>query len=66
MQVALFSELMPDEQTLVEIIRAKGKIAIDELCVQSNMPQGKASGLLLNLEFSGVVRSLPGKVYELN
>ena len=65
-QVALFSELMPDEQTLVEIIRAKGKIAIDELCVQSKMAQGKAAGLLLNLEFSGVVRSLPGKVYELN
>ena len=65
-QAALFSELMPDEQTLVEIIRAKGKIDIDALCSQSKMPQGKASGLLLNLEFSGVVRSLPGKVYELN
>lgn len=65
-QVALFGELMPDEQTLVDIIRAKGKIAIDELCVQSKMAQGKASGLLLNLEFNGVVRSLPGKVYELN
>lgn len=65
-QAALFGELLPDEQTLVEIIRAKGKIAIDDLCMQSKMPQGKASGLLLNLEFSGVVRSLPGKVYELN
>ncbi|MBL0127804.1 MAG: DNA-protecting protein DprA [Flavobacteriales bacterium] len=66
MQVALFSELLPDELTLVEIIRAKGRISIDDLCVQCNMPQGKASGLLLNLEFSGMVRSLPGKVYELN
>ena len=66
MQVALFSELMPDEQTLVEIIRAKGRIAIDDLCEQSRMPQGKAAGLLLSLEFSGVVRSLPGKMYELN
>ncbi len=65
-QAALFSELMPDEQMLVEIIRAKGKIDIDALCVQSKMPQGKASGLLLNLEFSGVVRALPGKIYELN
>jgi DNA processing protein len=66
MQAALFSELMPDEQTLVDIIKARGKVDIDELCMQSKMAQGKAAGLLLNLEFSGVVRSLPGKVYMLN
>jgi DNA processing protein len=65
-QAALFADLLPDEQTLVDIIKAKGKVDIDELCVQSKMPQGKAAGLLLNLEFSGVVRSLPGKVYQLN
>lgn len=65
-QAALFADLLPDEQTLVDIIKAKGKIAIDDLCVASRMPQGKMAGLLLNLEFSGVVRSLPGKVYALN
>lgn len=65
-QAALFVDLLPDEQTLVDIIKAKGKVDIDELCVQSRMAQGKAAGLLLNLEFSGVVRSLPGKVYALN
>ncbi|MBL7981648.1 MAG: DNA-protecting protein DprA [Flavobacteriales bacterium] len=65
-QAALFSELLPDEQALVDIIKAKGKVDIDELCFQSNMPQGKAAGLLLNLEFNGVVRALPGKVYALN
>jgi DNA processing protein len=65
-QAALFAELMPDEQTLVDIIKAKGKVDIDELCVQSRMPPGKAAGLLLNLEFNGVVRALPGKVYALN
>lgn len=65
-QTALFTELLPDEQVLVDIIRSKGKADIDELCVQSRMAQGKAAGLLLNLEFNGVVRSLPGKVYALN
>lgn len=65
-QAALFADLMPDEQTLVDIIKAKGRVDIDELCVQSRMAQGKAAGLLLNLEFNGVVRSLPGKVYALN
>ena len=65
-QAALFTELQPEELTLVEIIKAKGKVDIDELCAQSRMAHGKAAGLLLNLEFSGVVRSLPGKVYALN
>ncbi len=65
-QAALFSELLPDEQTLVDIIKAKGKVGIDDLCVASKMTQGKTAGLLLNLEFNGVLRSLPGKVYQLN
>jgi DNA processing protein len=61
-----FLELMPEEQVLVDIIVAKGKVDIDELCVQSKMAQGKAAGLLLNLEFNGVIRALPGKVYAVN
>ena len=65
-QAALFADLLPEEQTLVDIIRSKGKVDIDELCVQSRMAQGKVAALLLNLEFSGVIRALPGKVYALN
>lgn len=65
-QASLFVDLMPDEKSLVDIIKAKGKVDIDELCVQTRMSQGKAAGLLLNLEFNGVVRSLPGKMYALN
>ena len=65
-QAALFTDLLPDEQTLVDVLRAHGKLDIDTLCVQSRMAQGKAAGILLNLEFNGLVRSLPGKVYVLN
>ncbi len=65
-QAALFADLQPEEQALVDIIKARGKVDIDEICLQSRMPQGKAASLLLNLEFNGVVRALPGKVYALN
>ncbi|MCC6838745.1 MAG: DNA-protecting protein DprA [Flavobacteriales bacterium] len=65
-QNSLFAELLPDEQVLVDAIRQQGKIDIDTLCHRSKMPQHKAAGLLLNLEFNGVVRSLPGKLYALN
>lgn len=65
-QAALFAELMPDEQVLVDLLKARGNLHMDELCVQSKWAQGKVAGLLLNMEFNGVVRSLPGKVYALN
>ena len=65
-QAALFADLLPDEQTLVDIIKAQGSAHIDDLCVRSKWAQGKVAGLLLNMEFNGVVRSLPGKVYRLN
>lgn len=65
-QAALFTELMPEEQALVDLIKAQGKIDIDTLCFRSKMQPHKAAGILLNLEFSGVVRSLPGKMYALS
>jgi DNA processing protein len=65
-QASLFVDLPPDEQAVVDLIKARGKVDIDELCVQTRMAQGKVAGLLLNLEFGGVVRALPGKMYTLN
>lgn len=65
-QAALFTELQPEEQALVEVLKQYGRVDIDTLCVASKIPQGKAASLLLNLEFNGVVRALPGKVYALN
>lgn len=65
-QSKLFTELLPEEQLLVDAIRAKGRLDIDSLCFQCNMLPHKASSILLNLEFNGVVKSLPGKVYVLS
>lgn len=62
----LFHELLPEERLLVDVIRTKGKVDIDSLCSESRMPSYRAAGILLNLEFNGVVRALPGKVYALN
>jgi DNA processing protein len=65
-QARLFMDLMPEEQALVDILKESGKVNIDTLCHLSRLPQSRAATLLLNLEFSGVVRCLPGKVYTLN
>jgi DNA processing protein len=65
-QKQLFVDLNPDEEVIVSVLKEKGKISIDELSILSKMPMSKTATLLLTLEFSGLVRSLPGKVYQLN
>ncbi len=64
-QLALFVELNEDERKLAEILKEGGTLSVDILAVRSEMPVSRVSSLLLNLEFSGILRSLPGKMYEL-
>jgi len=64
-QKKIFVELEPNERVLIEIIR-RGSIGIDMLSLESKMSTSMVSALLLNLEFSGVVKCKPGKVYQMN
>jgi DNA processing protein len=64
-QRELFVELAIDEKQIFEIISNNKEIAIDSICSVAEMPVSKVSPILLNLEFAGLVRSLPGKVYKL-
>jgi len=65
-QKQLFVELKPEEEMLVNVLKEKEQINIDDICLMSQMPMSKVSPLLLSLEFSGIVKSLPGKMYRLN
>ena len=65
-QTRIWVDLPPDKQQLVDIIKEKGRAEIDELSSKAGMPIGKTASLLLDMEFNGVVRSLPGKVYTLH
>jgi DNA processing protein len=62
-QLAIFNELKPDEKELVNILQQNGKLPIDSICLHARLPMSKVSSALLNLEFQGLVRSLPGKMY---
>lgn len=64
-QLNLFLELTEEERKLVEILKAEGAVPIDSLSILSSLPVSKVSSLLLHLEFAGVLRSMPGKVYDL-
>ena len=55
-----------DEKILLEVLISNGgQLAIDELSWKSNVPVSQLASLLLGLEFKGVIRSLPGKIYKL-
>lgn len=64
-QTQLFVELTPEQKIVTAILAKNEKMAIDELSLQSKMPMSKTASMLLELEFEGVVKSLPGKVYKL-
>lgn len=59
-------ELNAEEQQVVEAISAKGaSMQIDELSWKTGIPPGVLATLLLHLEFKGIVKPLPGKLYQL-
>ncbi|MBL7795173.1 MAG: DNA-protecting protein DprA [Saprospiraceae bacterium] len=64
-QPQLFLDLSPAETALIEIIRQRPQVPIDELTPAAGHPPGELARLLLGLEFKGVVRTLPGKRYEI-
>ena len=64
-QKQLFVELNDEEQQLADILKKDQTVSTDEICRTTGMPIFKVSSLLLEMEFKGVVRTLPGKMYEL-
>lgn len=55
-----------DEEKIVSALRGQGNVHIDEITLVAELPAGKVSALLLQLEFAGAVKSLPGKMFRLN
>jgi len=64
-QKDLFITFSPEEEKLCRVLSDK-KLYIDKICVLTGLPVNRVSALLLDLEFKGVVNSLPGKVYQWN
>lgn len=62
-QTQLLLDLSAEEEHLLQNIREKPEIAIDQLSVVSRMPPGELASALLGLEFKGAIRTLPGKRY---
>ncbi|MBI5219410.1 MAG: DNA-protecting protein DprA [Bacteroidia bacterium] len=62
-QVIPFITLSDDENNIFRLLKDSGEMNIDSISYQLDIPVNTLSALLLNLEFSGLIKSLPGKVY---
>lgn len=64
-QQKLLIDLTEEQEKVVAVLRLQNH-TIDRLSVLAEMPMSKVATVLLELEFEGVVSTLPGKVYKLN
>jgi DNA processing protein len=53
-----------DEQKIYDYLLKSGKEILDIIALECDFPIYKISGILLNMELKGVVRPLPGKLFE--
>ena len=64
-QQQLFIELDEQEQLITALMSSDIDISIDKIYKSLTWPPSRIASILLNLEFKGIVRSLPGKRYIL-
>ena len=63
-QKQLFVSLDDDEQKVYDYLLKTGKELMDIIALRCDFPIYKISGMLLNMELKGVIRPLPGKLFE--
>jgi DNA processing protein len=63
-QKQLFVSLDGDEQKIYDYLQQNGKQILDIVALECDFPIFKISSILLNMELKGVIRPLPGKLFE--
>ncbi|WP_139957349.1 DNA-processing protein DprA [Flavicella sediminum] len=64
-QPQLFLDLTTEEQLIYDFLASKGKELLDRISIETKIPVYKIAAVLFQLEMKGVVRALPGKLYEI-
>ena len=63
-QKKLFVELEESENRIYQYLLQDGKQQLDSIALSCKMPVFKVSSTLLGMEMKGVIKSLPGKLFE--
>lgn len=64
-QKKIFIELSTEEKKLFDLLNTTEEAGIDWLSLNSGISMTKVANALLNMEFNGLVKSMPGKRYKL-
>jgi DNA processing protein len=64
-QQRLFDDLDPAEQAVIEQLKDREGVEIDELHITLKHPPAKLAGVLLMLEMKGLIAAMPGHRYRL-
>jgi DNA processing protein len=64
-QREFFIELTPEEKQVVQLLKEKEMVHIDEINLRSGLSNSFIAAAILNLELQGVIATLPGKMYKL-
>ena len=63
-QKQLFVELDTTEKEIYNYLKENEKQQLDVIAINCNLPIFKVASVLLNMELKGVIRPLPGKLFE--
>jgi DNA processing protein len=63
-QKQLFVTLEAEEQLIYDYLQKQGKQLLDVIALSCNLPIFKTSSLLITMELKGLIRPLPGKLFE--
>lgn len=63
-QKQLFVEMDETEKSIYDYLQGGGKQMLDSIAIECKLPIFKVSSTLLNMEMKGIVRPLPGKMFE--
>ncbi len=64
-QKQLFLELDEKQQKIVDVLKTQDSMPIDAISHRTGLSQGQLAAVLLDMEFKGLIKSLPGKRFVL-
>lgn len=65
LQLSIFRDFTREEQLIIDVLKEVDSESIDSISFAAGLSMPLTSATLLTLEFDGVVKSLPGKIYSL-
>lgn len=63
-QVKLFIDLNPTEQKIYDYLQENGKQLLDVIALNCHLPTYQLASILVQMELKGIVKPLPGKMFE--